>query len=141
MDTPLIRVTGSVTNIDGICEEHYLFELYTDEENDSIRNYLHLPEDAQISELNIDQTKSTMVKRRVNREDKRTDVIDFLTPGKVIPVFLDTIVEKYKALPDRKEYNPSDYSELIPTLEDQKKVVRFIYGAIVEFYSNYIYNE
>ena len=30
MDTPLIRVTGTVSNIDGICEEHYLFELYTD---------------------------------------------------------------------------------------------------------------
>ena len=67
MDTPLIRVTGSVTNIDDVCEEHYLFELYTDDESDSIRNYLQLPSDTQISELSIDPTKATMVHRRINR--------------------------------------------------------------------------
>lgn len=138
MDTPLIRVTGSVSNIDGISEEHYLFELYTDEENDSIRNYLRLPENAKISSLNLDPNQAAMVHRRIKRDDKRTDVIDFFAPGKVIPVFLDTIVEKYKALPDRKEYNPDDYTELMPTLEDKKKVVRFMYGAIVDFYTEYL---
>lgn len=140
MDVPLIRVTGSVTNIADICEEHYLFELYTDDENDSIRNYLNLPSDTKISELNLDSQRATMVHRKVKREDPRTDVIDLLTPNKVIPVFLDTIVEKYKALPDRKEYNPNNYTELLPTLEDKKKTIRFIYGAIVDFYSEYLNN-
>jgi hypothetical protein len=140
MDTPLIRVTGSVTNIDDICEEHYLFELYTDDEEDSIRNYLNLPSDTKISELNLDPQKAAMVHRKVKREDLRTDVIDLLVSDKVVPVFLDTIVEKYKALPERKEYNPNNYTELLPTLEDKKKTIRFIYGAIVDFYSEYINN-
>ena len=140
MDTPLIRVTGSVTNIDDICEEHYLFEVYTDDEEDSIRNYLNLPSDTKISELNLDPQKAAMVHRKVKREDLRTDVIDLLVSDKVVPVFLDTIVEKYKALPERKEYNPNNYTELLPTLEDKKKTIRFIYGAIVDFYSEYINN-
>lgn len=140
MDTPLIRVTGSVTNFDDVCEEHYLFELYTDDQEDSIRNYFNLPSDTKISELNLDPKRATMVHRKVNRNDKRTDVIDFLLPNKVIPVFLDTIVEKYKALPDRKEYDPNNYTQLLPTLEDKKKTIRFIYGAIVDFYSEYLNN-
>jgi hypothetical protein len=138
MDTPLIRVTGSVTNIDDVCEEHYLFELYTDDESDSIRNYLQLPSDTQISELSIDPTKATMVHRRINRNNPRTDVIDFLVKDKVVPVFLDTIIEKYKALPDKKDYDPNNYSELLPTLDDKKKLIRFIYAAIVDFYSDYL---
>lgn len=138
MDTPLIRVTGTVSNIDGICEEHYLFELYTDDQEDSIRNYLKLPKDTYISELNLDPKRAIMVHRKVNRHDKRTDVIDLLAPNKVIPVFLDTIVEKYKSQPYRKLYNPNNYTELIPTLEEKKEIIRFIYGAIVDFYSEYI---
>lgn len=137
MDTPLIRVTGSVLNIDGISEEHYLFELYTDEE-DSIRNYLNIPSDTEIDELNLDPDKAIMLKRKVNRTDTRTDVIDFFVNDKVVPVFLDTIIEKYKALPDRKEFEPSNYSNLIPTLDTKKKIVSYIYSSIVEFYSEYL---
>lgn len=137
MDTPLIRVTGSVINIEGISEEHYLFELYTDEE-DSIRNYLNVPADTEIEELNLDPDKAVMLKRRINRKDKRTDVIDFFVNDKVVPVFLDTIIEKYKTLPDRKEFNPVDYSTLIPTLDSKKKIVSYIYSSIVEFYSEYL---
>lgn len=137
MDNPLIRVTGSVLNIDGVCEEHYLFELYTDEE-DSIKNYIKLPEDAKISEISLDPNKSTMVTRRIKKEDKRTDVIDFFIPDKVIPVFLDTIIEKYKALPDRKEYNPDDYRILLPSLDSKKRIANYIYSSIVEFYTEYM---
>lgn len=140
MDTPLIRVTGSVTNIDDVCEEHYMFELYTEEENDSIRNYLQLPNDTKISELNLDPQRATMVHRKINRNDKRTDVLDFLDTNKVVPVFLDTIVEKYKTLPEKKEYNPNNYTELLPTLDEKKKTIRYIYGAIVDFYSEYLNN-
>ncbi len=138
MDTPLIRVTGSVTNIADVCEEHYLFELYTDDENDSIKNYIKLPSNAEISDLSLDPDQAMMIHRKINREDKRTDVVDFFIMGKVIPVFLDTIIEKYKALPDRKEYEPDDYSQLLPTLDEKKKVVRFMYGAIVDFYKEYL---
>ena len=138
MDTPLIRVTGSVTNIADVCEEHYLFELYTDDENDSIKNYIKLPSNAEVSDLSLDPDKAMMIHRPINRNDKRTDVVDFFLIGKVIPVFLDTIIEKYKALPDRKEYEPDDYSQLLPTLDEKKKVVRFMYGAIVDFYKEYL---
>ena len=81
-----------------------------------------------------------MVHRKVSRLDRRTDVIDFLVPNKVVPVFLDTIVEKYKSLPYRKLYTPNNYTELIPTLEEKKKTIRFIYGSIVDFYSEYLNN-
>ena len=139
MDTPIIRVTGTILNIDGICEEHYLFELYTDEE-DSIKNYIKLPEDANIRDINLNPDKAMMVTRRINRNDIRTDVIDFFVPDKVIPVFLDTIIEKYKALPDRKEYDPVDYRDLLPSLDSKKKLINFIYSSIVEFYSEYMNN-
>jgi hypothetical protein len=138
MDNPLIRVTGSVTNIADVCEEHYLFELYTEDENDSIRNYLHLPSDTQISDLSLNPNEATMVHRKIKRNDPRTDVIDFLVKDKVVPVFLDTIIEKYKALPDKKDYDPNNYSELLPTLDDKKKLIRFIYAAIVDFYTDYL---
>lgn len=138
MDNPLIRTTGTIINIDGVCEEHYLFELYTDEEQDNIKNYLQLPADTSIVELNIDSERSLMVSRKINREDKRTDVIDFFAPDKVVPVFLDTIIEKYKALPERKEFDPVDYRNLLPTLDSKKKIISFIYSSIVEFYSEYM---
>lgn len=137
MDTPLIRVTGTVTNMDGVCEEHYMFELYTDEE-DEISNYISLPSDTKVSEINLDRTRSMMVYRKININDPRTDVIDFFTPDKVVPVYLDTIVEKYKAQPDRKEYNPNNYTNLLPSLTDKKRIIRFIYGTIVEYYSEYL---
>lgn len=140
MDNPLIRATGTVTNIDSVCEEHYMFELYTDDSEDSIRNYLNLPSDIIISELNIDPQKSIMVHRKINRDDKRTDVLDFLDTNKVVPVFLDTIIEKYKTLTEKKEYIPNNYTELLPTLDEKKKIIRFIYGAIVDFYSEYLNN-
>ena len=79
-----------------------------------------------------------MLKRKVNRTDTRTDVIDFFVNDKVVPVFLDTIIEKYKALPDRKEYNPNNYTNLLPSLTDKKRIIRVIYGTIVEYYSEYL---
>lgn len=137
MDIPLIRVTGSISNITDICEEHYLIELYTDKE-DNIKNYLKLPSNIEISNLNIDSTKAIMVHRRIKRSDNRTDVIDFFDIEKIRPVYLDTILEKYIQLPNRKEFIPKDYTQLIPTLEDKKKIVRFIYGSIVDFYTEYL---
>lgn len=137
MDTPLIRVTGTVSNIDGVCEERYLLELYTDKE-DSIKKYVKLPADTKIDDIKLDPDKAMMIYRKVNRKDKRTDVIDFFDTNKVVPVFLDTVIEKYKPLSSRKEFNPVDYRYLIPTLDTKKKIISFIYSSIVEFYSEYL---
>ncbi len=135
IDNPVIKVTGTVTNIDGICAEHYLFELYTDEE-DSIKNYLNLPSNATFSEINIDNDYTAMISRKISTRDKRTDVISFFENNKVVPVFFDSLIGKYKTQPLKRNYNPSDYRILLPNLDKKKRIVSYIYGTIVEFYSN-----
>ncbi len=137
MDTPIIRVMGIVTNMAEICQEHYTFELYTNEE-DNIRNYLNLPADTKISEHSFQDEYSVTIHRHITSNSKRTDVLNFLNKNKVVPVYLDTIVEKYKALKEPKVYNPNNYSILLPTLDDKKKLVSFIYSSIVEYYTEYL---
>lgn len=139
-----IRVTGIITNIDGICEEHYEFELLSDEE-DNIKNYLTLSNfnvsGASYSAEDISNNYSVIIKKEIKRTDKRTDVIDFFLPNKVIPVIYDYKEEKYiREESDRRIYNPGDYSILLPTLDDKKNIINYLYSSIVEYYTEYINN-
>lgn len=139
-----IRVTGIVTNIDGVCEEHYEFELLTDEVDD-IKNYLTLSNfnvsGASYSSEEISTNYSAIIKKEIKRNDKRTDVIDFFLPNRVVPVFYDYKNQKYiREASERKVYSPSDYSILLPTLDSKKNLVNYLYSSIVEYYTEYINN-
>lgn len=140
IDIPIIRTTGIVTNIDGICEEHYCFELYTDEEDD-IRNYLIFPDGVEIIGSENPNNYELCIKRKISINDPRSDVYDILDKEKVVPVYLDTIVEKYKTIYEKKEYTPNNYTLLIPKLEEKKAIITFIYSSMVDFYQEYMNNK
>lgn len=139
IDIPLIRTTGMVTNIDGLCEEHLCFELYTDEA-DNINNYLNLPNNVEVIGQTLPNDYQLTLKRKITIDEPRTDIIDYLDQERVVPVYLDTVVEKYKTQVSRRVYNPNNYSLLLPKIEEQKSIVTFIYSSMVEFYQEYLNN-
>lgn len=142
-NSKVISVTGIVTNIDGDIEEHYEFELLNNQ-NDDIRNYLTLSNfnvsGAVYSGEEVASPNSVIIKKAINKLDTRTDVIDFFIPNKVVPVTYTIENDKYIREANRRVFNPSDYSLLVPTLEEKKKLVNFIYSSIVEYYTEYINN-
>lgn len=137
LETPVIEVSGIVTNIGGVFEEHYMLELLSDTE-DNINNYLELPNDMKISSSSYNDNYHIMIKRRINRTDSRTDVSDLFVPNKVVPVYYDALVGKYKTQLEKIHYNPNDYTILLPLLEEKKNIVSYLYSSIVEFYNDYI---
>lgn len=137
MDNPLIRTTGIVTNIDGNCEELIRIELYTELE-DNINNYLRLPLGVTFVKQPLEDDYSVLVKKEITKDTPRTDLIDYFDKDRVVPVYLDTVVEKYKTQVDRREYTPNNYSVLLPSLDIKKNLISYIYNSIVEFYRQYI---
>lgn len=144
IDTKSVNVTGIVTNIDGDCEVHYELELLTNDE-DHIRKYITLSNfnisGSQYSSEEVTDEYSVIIKKGINKTDKRIDAIDFFLPNNAIPVIYDLKENKYiRDTNERKIYNPSDYSIFLPTLEEKKNIVNYIYSSIVEFYTEYINN-
>lgn len=137
IDNPIIRTTGIVTNINGIFEEHFSFELYSQTE-DNIKNYLSLPSNVELVEQPIPDDYVATVRKHIKLNDPRTDVIDYLNKEKVVPVFLDTTVEKYKTQVDRRQYTPNNYSLLLPRVEEIKSIVSFLYSSMVDYYVEYM---
>ncbi len=137
IDNAVIRTTGIVTNISGTCEEHFSFELYSPLE-DNIKNYLNIPSNVEIVEQPTPDDYLATVKKQININDPRTDVIDYLNKNKVVPVYYDETVEKYKAQVDRRAYTPNNYSLLLPRVEEIKSIVSFLYSTMVEFYTEYM---
>lgn len=136
--SPVIRVTGLVTNIDGDCEERYNVELFNIDEN--VMDYIQIPANMKLSS-NTEPTKySIILVKPVSIHERRLDAITFFKEGKVIPVTYDSTKDKYERAPLVKEYTPADYTSLLPTLENRKNIVSFIYSSIVEFYTEYITN-
>ena len=133
LDTPIIVDKGFVMNINGRCEEQYYLDLESND-NDNIRNYVDIPKNVEILNGGIESKNEIAIKRVINLKSARTDVIDYLAKDKVIPVFLDTTVNKYITEPQRKEYIPNDYTMYLPKLEDKKSLVSFLYSSMVDLY-------
>lgn len=134
-DTPIIRTLGIVTNIDGIMEETYDIELYTNDE-DNVRNYIDLKDGFNVSPSREEDSYAISVKRRIRPNDYFTKIETILTEDKIVPVTLDINTGKYIL---QSEYqNDLNYHMLLPNLEDKKNVVGFLYSSMVEFYTNYI---
>ena len=83
IDIPLIRTTGMVTNINGLCEEHFCFELYTDEP-DKISNYIYFPENIEVIGQVLPNDYELTLKRKITVDEPRTDVIDYLDQEKIV---------------------------------------------------------
>ncbi len=137
IDNAVIRTTGIVTNIDGTCEEHFSFELYSPTE-DNINNYLNLPVGVKLVEQPQQDDYLATVKKSIKITDPRTDVIDYLNKNKVVPVFYDATINKYKTQVDRRDYTPNNYSLLLPRVEEIKSIVSYLYSSMVEFYTEYM---
>lgn len=136
--SPVIRVTGLVTNIDGDCEERYNIELFNIDEN--IMDYINIPSNMKLSPYTEPTKYAIILIKPVSVHEKRVDASTFFKQEKIIPVTYDIKKDKYIRSPLVKEYNPVDYTSLLPTLENRKNIVSFIYSPIVEFYTEYITN-
>lgn len=137
-ESPVIKVSGLVTNIDGDCEERYCFELFNTDED--IKTYLEIPSNIQISPYTEPTKYSIILTKSVSVKDQRLDVFKIFKENKVIPVIYNPKLDKYLKTSSIKEYSPSDYTTLLPNLDNRKNIVSFIYSSIVEFYDNYLKN-
>ena len=123
-DNPVIATTGVVSNID-----------------DSIHNYLNLPSDVKLVKQPNENDYNATVKRRITPDQERTDIIDLLDKNKVVPVFYDSVIDKYKTQTDRRTYTPNNYVALLPSLDNLKSTITFLYSSMVEFYTEYLNND
>ncbi len=137
-ESPVIKVSGLVDNIAGDCTESYSFELFNIDED--ISTYLNIPENMEISSAVPPTKYNIILKRNITRNDKRLDVIKIFKENKVVPVIYNPKLDKYVKTSYEKEYNPDNYSSLIPDLTERKNIVSFIYSQIVEFYDLYLNN-
>jgi len=137
-ESPVIRITGIVDNIEGLTKESYNIELFNLDEN--VMNYVNIPSNMQLSPYTEPTKYSIIVTRPITRTEKRFNVYNLLNPEKVIPVVYDDIKDLYLKTSPEKEYNPADYTQLLPTLDNRKQIVNYIYSLIVEFYTDYIKN-
>lgn len=136
-DSKVIKVTGIVTNIDGMCDEHYQFELFNDEEH-NIKDYLTLIDGAEYQAEDIATPSSVIIRREIFPSSPRTDVMNFISDSKVIPVTYNLYDDNYVKDNNERVYNPNNYSLLLPSLDSQKNNVSFLYNSIVEYYTEYI---
>lgn len=142
-DIPVIEVTGLVTNIDGMMEESYQIQLLTDND-DNIKNYLNLSKvnEFRYTDQELETPFSVILSRSIRKDAPRLDVLDLFKEYKVVPIKYDYINDKFiKEDPARRIFTPNDYSVYLPTLEDKKALVSFIYNCIIEFYTEYINNQ
>ena len=135
-DSKVIKVTGIVTNIDGMCDEHYQFELFNDDNN--IKNYLSLIDGAEYQAKDIETNSSVIIRKEIFISNPRTDVTNFFSNSNIIPVTYNLYEDNYVKNIVEKEYIPNNYSLLIPTLDKEKSNVSFLYNSIVDYYTEYL---
>lgn len=143
LDIPTIEVTGMVTNVEGVCEESYQIELFTDEE-DNIKNYLDIEmvPGFRYSDQDIETDTSVILTRSIRKDMPRLDVLHLFKEGMVFPVRYDHINNQYlKENPIVRVYNTNNYSAYLPALEDKKELVSLLYSSIVSFYGSIINNQ
>lgn len=133
-DTPIIKTLGLVINVDGIIDEVYDIELYTNNE-DNVRRYLNLKNGFTISR-DDDDPYSVSIKREITPNDPFTKIESVLTESALIPVLYDYDNDKY--IFQKETNNNLNYKILLPSLDDKKEVVSFLYSSMVEFYTKYI---
>ncbi len=134
-NNPIIRTLGMVTNIDGIMEETYDIELFTNYE-DNVRNYIDIKNGFTLVENQDEDPYAISVKRRITPNDYFTRVESLLRENTLVPVICD--LEKEKYILDKEHKNDLTYGMLLPSLDDKKQLVSYLYSRMVEFYTKYI---
>lgn len=141
---PAIEVTGVVTNIDGDCEELYQFGLFTNTPDD-VKKYITLtPNDENTNPVTYSGTEtetpySVVIKRRVNPNLSLTDVKNFINTNNIVEVLYDYTNQKYIRVKENIRVINS-YKELLPSLDDKKNFISFLYNTIVNYYREYMNN-
>lgn len=135
MNEKVIIIYGMITNIDGIIEESYELELYTNIE-DNIKNYIQLTNGLEIVAHEEENDYAISLKRRVNKNDTIINPKSLLKDSNIIPVYFDAPNKKYIKIEDVN--NEENINTYLPTLEEKQDLVRYMYNEIVEFYKQYM---
>lgn len=141
IDVPVIEVTGMITNVNGVMEESYELELLTEKEED-IKNYLDTLSGGFVySDPSVSSSYNVIISRQIKRDTPRFDVYDLFKLKSVVPVMYDYVNDCYKKEELRHIFHPNNYSNYLPSLNDKKDLVSFLYSSIIAFYSEYINNQ
>jgi hypothetical protein len=134
-NTKYITVQGRVLNYNGTSEELYRIELYSDNPQDDLKQYIKLSNGFTYIEPECTNLGVTIC-RRVLVDEKKFNVSSLFDPTKVKAVILhnDKFIKSLEANFSLNE----DYSRLMPNLNRQKEIISFIYGTIVDFYNDYV---
>lgn len=131
-----IEVAGTILNINGEMQELYSLALYSNNPRERIRNYINLKNGMEITE---DSNNLVYLKKPINRNDPRTDIYDYLDQNRIQPVHYYQKESKFVPLREtKKEYNPNNYTELIPDQSKRRKLSKTIYSFMVDYYTRYM---
>ena len=130
-----ITVQGRVLNYNGTSEELYRLDLYSNDENDDLKQYITLSSGFTYIEPECSKDGVTIC-RRVLRDEKKFNISSLFDPSKVKAVILHN--DKFIKSLESSFTITEDYSRLMPTLTRQKEIISFIYSTIVDFYNDYV---
>lgn len=134
---PAIMVEGVISTYDNTYEEIYEITISEDIE-DNIRNYINLNNRFEYASNEFDNKYSVIIKRNINRETKYINIYDIFNKKIVKPVTYNRNKDNY--VRRTISYESKTYDNLIPTLDDKKLITSYLYGLIVEFYTEYVNN-
>lgn len=134
---PAIMVEGVISTYDNTYEEIYEITISEDIE-DNIRNYINLNNRFEYASNEFDNKYSVIIKRNITSETKYTNIYDIFNKKIVKPVTYNKNKDNY--VRRTISYESKTYASIIPTLEDKKLITSYLYGLIVEFYTEYVNN-
>lgn len=137
IEIPAIMVDGVISTYDNTYEEIYEISLSDDIEDD-IKNYLTLSSGFTYAETDFSTKDTAIIKRNITPETPYVNIYELLNKKIVKPVTYDIDNDNY--IKRTITSNPLNYENIIPKLDDKKLITSYLYGLIIEFYTEYINN-
>ena len=130
LDNPYYIVDNNIVNINGTLEEHYSFELVTNNPNLNIMDYLNIPNNYSI--ITNDEDGLTICREITPNETKTNPQIFF--NNLVKSVYYD---EEKDLFINKDNYKEETYQKYLPNLTKEKEIVTFIFNTMKDFYLKY----
>ena len=131
MDTPYIKITEEVLNMDGIYSDNYYLEL----NNNKIFKIDDFIKNKSINKLNDD---NAILSFDIDKDTKRINIEDYLDMNKLKYAYYSLAnnifeVDEKKNLKIEKEF----YKNIFPDINKHKKIVESLYKYMINFYKDF----
>ncbi len=137
INQPAIIVTGAIDVYDDIYREYYEISLSEDIEDD-IRNYIILSNNFSYTNDQFDTKYTVVLSRNIKSTTPVFNIYNLFNSKVVKPVTYNQVDDNY--LKRTSSINNKTYEDIVPSLSDKKLITSYLYGLVVDFYTDYINN-